>query len=233
MSTAIMTDQVTQKADITDKILPAMQTAVFNAATSYGWQLMTFPTQNMLIVNVPVTSGSNYQFAMNTITGAWTKFTGWNARCWELQGNTLYYGGTGIVGQAWVTNADNGMAISADCLPAFNKFGNDTQLKKFNMARPTLYSDGNPAILMGINLDYDQVTTPTGVLTAASSATGMIWGSMTWGSMVWGGTLQPIKNWQYAAGMGYAAALRIKATNNISELRWASTDYVFEPGGII
>lgn len=233
MSESILTAQVTMKSDVTNKILPAMQTAVALARTTFGWQMTPYPVQNMLIVNVPTTTGTNYQFAMNTITGAWTKFTGWNARCWEAQGNALYFGGTGVVGLAWSTNTDNGAGITANCLPAFSQFGTNTQIKKMNMVRPIIYTDGAPSVAIGINYDYDQVTEPTGVLSFIAPTSGMVWGSMVWGSMNWGGSLIPNKNWQFAAGTGYTASMRIKALNNSSEVRWASTDYAFEYGGIL
>lgn len=232
MSQSILTAQVTIKSDITDKILPVISTAVASARNTYGWQLIAYPNQNMLLVNAPNNAGSNYQFAMNTITGAWTKFTGWNARCFELQGSSLYFGGTGVVALAWATDTDNGNYIYADCLTAFNKFGNNTQLKRMTMVRPILYSNGSPAVLIGLNYDYDQVTAPTGTL-SFSAPGGMSWGSMVWGSMTWGGSLVANKNWQFASGIGYTASMRIKVQNNSAETHWASTDYVYELGGIL
>lgn len=232
LSESILTAQVTMRANLTDKILPAMSAAVAQARSTFGWQLTAYPSANMLIVNVPA-PGQNYQFAMNTITGAWTKFTGWNARCWETQDNALYFGAAGMVGLAWSTNSDNGAQIVADCLPAFATFGSGTAQKKFNMVRPVLYSDGSPSFLIGINYDYDQVTQPTGALAFSPPTNGMFWGSMVWGSMVWGGSLIVNRNWQYASGLGYSASMRIKASNNANEVRWASVDYVYEMGGIL
>lgn len=231
MSESILTAQVTLKSQLTDKILPAMAAAVAQAKTSFGWQLIAYPAQNMLLINVPY-AGGNYQFAMNTITGAFTKFTGWNARCWEVQGAALYFGGTGFVGLAWSSNADAGSPIMANCLQAFNSFGSNSQTKKVNMIRPIFYSDGTPAVSIGINYDYDQTSQPTGTLNF-TPPTGMTWGSMTWGSMTWGGSLVVNKNWQFASGLGYSAGVRVKASNNSAELRWASTDWVFERGGVL
>ena len=232
MSSSILTAQVTMKSDLTDKILPAMQTAVQLARNLFGWQMIAYPSANMLIVNVP-TAGSSYQFAMNTITGAWTKFTGWNARCWEAQGNSLYFGGSGFVGQAWSTNGDVGMAIIANALPAFTDMRTPARLKKMSMVRPVLYSDGTPSVLVGMNFDYDQVSQPTGLLAFAAPSFGMIWGSMSWGSMTWGGSLAPNANWQYAGGIGRTVSMGIQVSNNVSEVRWAAADYVYELGGIL
>lgn len=231
LSESILTAQVTLKSQLTDKILPAMAAAVAQAKTTFGWQMVTYPAQNMLLINVPY-SGGNYQFAMNAITGSFTKFTGWNARCWEVQGSALYFGAAGIVAQAWSGNSDAGSPILADALQAFNYFGASTQTKKPTMLRPVFYSDGTPAVSIGVNFDYDQLASPTGTLNF-TAPTGMAWGSMTWGSMVWGGTFVVNKNWQYASGLGYAMAVRVKVSNNSSELRWAATDWVFERGGVL
>lgn len=232
MSESILTAQVTLKSNLTDKILPVMAAAVSVAKTTFGWQMVAYPSQNMLLINVPVPGTSSYQFAMNTITGAFTRFTGWNARCWETQGNALYFGGTGIVGLAWNSNTDAGTSIQADCLQAFNNFGIGTQTKKVNMIRPVFSSDGTPAVSVGVNFDYDQLSTPSGALSFVPP-TGTIWGSMVWGSMVWGGSLVVNKNWQFASGLGYSAAVRVKVSNNNAELRWAATDWVVESGGVL
>lgn len=231
MSESILTAQVTMKSALTDKILPAMAAAVAQSRNTFGWQMVTYPAQNMLLINVPF-SGGNYQFAMNTITGAFAKFTGWEAQCWETQDASLYFGGTGIVGLAWSSNTDAGNPIVADTLQAFNYFGTGTQTKKPTMLRPIFYSDGVPAVSIGVNFDYDQLSQPTGTLNFTAPS-GMTWGSMTWGSMTWGGTLVVNKNWQFASGLGYSMAIRVRVSNNNAELRWASTDWVFERGGVL
>lgn len=232
MSESILTAQVTIKSDVTDKILPAISTAVGLARSTFGWQLIAYPVANMLLVNVPTTTGTNYQFVMNTITGSWTKFTGWNARCFEVQGNNLYFGGTGVVALAWSGFTDNTASITADALPAFTAFHANTQIKRMTMVRPILYSTGAPSALISMVFDFDQNTLPAGSLTYNAPFT-MIWGSMTWGSMVWGGSLVVNKNWQFASGVGYTVSMRIRINNNASDTRWASTDYVYQSGGIL
>lgn len=230
MSQAILTAQVTIKADLTNKIQPAVATAIQSTRTTFGWQLLPYPAQNMLIVNAP--GSPTVQFVMNTITGAWCRFTGWNASCWEAQGNNIYFGSTGIVALAWSGTTDAGSSIVADALPAFNYFGNRGKLKSFKAARPILLTDGSPSLLGTINIDYD-TTAPSGSLSYIAPSTGMVWGSMTWGSMVWGGVLSLSKNWQYAGGVGYCGAFRFKAQNNGANVRWEAIDYVIEAGGVI
>ena len=51
----------------------------------FGWQLMAFPLQTLLFLNVPIAENETQnQFVMNTLTGAWFLFTGWNANCFEI-----------------------------------------------------------------------------------------------------------------------------------------------------
>ena len=231
LSKSVLTAQVTESAAITNKILPAMSAAVV-ANNGFGWEMAVFPSVNMLLINVPSSMG-NFQFAMNTITGAFTLFTGWRASCWCSDGLNLFFGMAGKVVQAWVTDTDFGAPITAAALPAFNSFGADTQTKKVNLVRPILSSAGTPSFLIGINYDYDTETQPTGVLNFTAPGTGMIWGSMSWGSMIWGGALATNRFWQFASGIGYSASMYIIAQGNGAETRWAATDYVYERGGVL
>ena len=169
---------------------------------------------------------------MNTITGAWCKFTGWNASCWESQGANIYFGYTGGVALAWSSTTDNGSSIIADVLPAFNYFGARGRTKHFKAARPTLITDGVPTLLGSMNVDYD-TTAPTGSLSYVAPSSGMVWGSMVWGSMIWGGQTSIQKGWQYAGGVGYCGSFHFKCQNNGSNVRWESIDYLEEEGGVI
>jgi hypothetical protein len=236
LSQSLLTAAVTIKSTVSDKISPAIAQAIA-LNNVFGWQLAVYPSVNMLICNAPAPSGNNYAFAMNTITGAWTKFTFENAspRCWQDQGNSLYFGATGFVGRFWDSYSDNVTgAVTANALTAFQKFGIDTQQKHMTLVRPNLTTTGTPSILVGINYDYDQASLPTGVLQFGLNQV-MVWGqpSMIWGAMFWGGSLQLNNKWQFAGGIGYSAAFRMSATSNGSETRWAATDFVFQYGGII
>lgn len=232
ISKALDTQRTSAQAAITDKIQWAVSDVINSYQTNFGWQLMDFPQGNFLIVNVPIATGSQQQYVMNTITGAWCNFTGWSANCWELYKNNAYFGGNTVVCLAWNTNADNGMNITANALQAYNYFGSRT-LKRFTMSRPIFRASGQPAIFAGYSIDFDTTDNTTALAYASSAAVGT-WGSGQWGTATWGATsLNVIKGWQGANGVGYAAAPRVKTTSQGFDLRWVSTDVVFERGAFI
>lgn len=232
MSNGVMTAQVTNVSPITDKVRPSLVEQIQVNGSTFGWQITVFPAQNALIVNVPLSTGNFKQFVMNTITGSWATFTGWNASCFAVQGSTLYFGGSGVVAKAWTGTTDNSNSIIAEALPAFNYFKTRGRQKRFTMARPLLTTDGNPSLLGKLNVDFD-TTSPTGSLAYVPTANSMAWGSMVWGSMVWGGSQVVKKQWQHASGIGYAGSYHMLIQNNSANVSWKSIDYVYEIGGVI
>ena len=83
-----------------------MPTCCCYLAAQFGWQMLFYPEENQLWLNVPNTVEKT-QFAMNTITKNWCNYTVWNATCFELFNDQPYFGGNGYVGRAWYTQSDN------------------------------------------------------------------------------------------------------------------------------
>lgn len=227
LSKALMSSRVNTKSSLTDKIQLAMSEAVTTYGSNFGWETIIFPRENMLILNVPVSATKSHQYVMQTITGAWCKFTGMNTQTWETLGNELYFGASGAVYKAWYSTSDNGVNIDAEGLQSFNAFGNNNQ-KWFKEARPIISTDSSAGVLLGINMDYD-TTAPTGIPTF-SPATAGVWGTSTWGSSLWGGGLSIKKDWQTVGGIGYTAALHIKTASLAANMRWIATTYLYENG---
>ncbi len=224
----LLSSSVDRRVSLTDKIQNLVSQAANANPLLFGWQLCLYPDQNMLILNVPQSVGNNYQFAQNTITGAWTKFTGWDANVWLNASTGLYYADSSKVYKAWIGDLDVSVPIQADVLPAFVNFGSQTFNKFVTMVRPYLLTSGAPSIVYGLNIDYF----PKNVTDALSytAPTGMVWGSMVWGSMVWGSGLTNISDWNTVGSVANSAALRMKAQNNGAMLQLSSIDYVYQPG---
>jgi hypothetical protein len=232
LSGALQSSRVQPKVAITDKIQYAVSEAVTQYSQNFGWQVMYVPTLNQLWLNVPIQEGVNQQqYAMNTITGAWCNYTGWNANVFEMYEDRPYFGGNGYVAKAYDTQADDGANITAFGLQAFNNFNSAGRLKRFTMARPILRSDGSPAVFAGINIDFS-ISDTTAPLEFAPT-TAATWDVGVWGSAVWGGQLNIFQNWQGLNGVGYYGAPVVKTASSQLQVKWVATDIVIEGGAIL
>ena len=232
LSKSLMSSRVNSQEMLTDKIQHVMSDYTTAYGANFGWETVLYPSENMLLVNVPTSSSTSYQLVMNTISGAWSRFTGWNANCFELHGDLLYFGGNGVVCKAWDTQADNDTNINFEAQQSFSYLGSGGQLKQVKMLRPIISTDGNPAILLGVNADFD-TTAPTGIPTFSPSTTAT-WDVATWdGALFWGGDLQIKKDWQTAFCIGYCISAHMAGASKNLKLRWAATDYLIEGGGVI
>jgi hypothetical protein len=59
------------------------------------------------------------------------------------------------------------------------------------------------------------------------------WDTAKWDAANWGGELVTTKIWQGVTGLGFAGSVNINVASSGIELRWASTDYVMEAGGVL
>jgi hypothetical protein len=234
LSQALITGRIDTKIAITDKIQNTVSASINSYGSNFGWQIMQYPDQNMILLNIPVGTGVQEQYVMNTITGAWARFKGWPANCWELFNDDIYFGENGIVRKAWQGTSDHGTAIAGEVLQAFNYFKEEApadSLKEFTMCRPLIAVDGNPGLQFGINTDFD-MTAPHGVPTFLQSGTGQ-WNTGQWGSAQWGGNPAIQKAWQSAFGTGYCAAAHLVSLTTGVNIQWSATDYGFKMGGVL
>ena len=232
LSRALQSSRLDPRVALTDKIQKATSDAVTNYGSNFGWTVTPFENKNALILNVPVSTNANQQqYVMNTITGAWCNFTGWQANCFEIYEDDLYFGGTDFIGKAWNTNADAGQAIPTRALQAFSYFGSPAKLKRFTMIRPTFYASSPPSVNGQINVDFDD--SPSTATLSTASAIGGLWDAGLWDTALWGASLELSRLWQGASGVGYCGAPNITTSTNAIDLQWLSTDCVYEIGGII
>lgn len=232
MSLAIQASRGNPKINVTDKIQYQVSLAVSSYGANYGWQLLPFPKENMLILNVPYQeSNTQQQYVMNTITKAWCNFTGWNAACWELYNDAPYFGGNGYVAKAWDTQADNGSVITGDALQAFSAYGSPGVNKQFTQMRPVLNTNGSPVVACKMNLDFD-LSVPTSSVSFFPS-TYATWDGSSWDTGIWGDSLTIQKTWQGANGVGKWAAPHLVGSSSGISVQWVATDVIWRPGGLL
>jgi hypothetical protein len=227
-----------RSAALTARIQNAMNLAVQQWSGNFGWQFITFPLQQLGFLNVPQIEDSvAAQYVTNMLTGAWCQFTNWNANCWELYKQNLFFGdNAGNVQQAYLGSSDNGTAIPGDMQCAFNWFDDPGREKRITMVQPLLTADGQISPSIGINVDFASVapTQATQIL-----AGGARWGSAIWGTSLWGGGLVQVTAWQtVTSNPGKALAVRMatnvapSGTNQIT-LQVNSFNAIMELGGFI
>jgi len=234
LASALQSSRLDPRVNLTDKIYYPISQACTNYFSNFGWQIQYFASENMLILNIPASSGME-QYVMHTITKSWARFTGIQAYCWEVSGdNTMHFGGDGFVGNFYTASSDAGSNITAAVQQAYSYFDTPGQNKRFTMVRPILQSDGGtPSVLCGLSVDFQPIDNTGAISFNPSSQTVGIWDSAKWDANNWGGGLITTRIWQGVTGIGFAGSINLTAVAQGIELHWASTDYVFECGGVL
>jgi hypothetical protein len=234
LSSALQSSRLDPRINLTDKIYYAVSQAATDFYDRFGWQINYFASQNMLILNIPVDTGTE-QYVMHTITKSWAKFTNIPANCWEVNGTAgIYFGSNGFVGKFYDGYDDAGNNILATAQQAYSYFDSPGQLKRFMLVRPTLQTyNGVPTVLCGISVDYDtqnqlnQVSFNPNIINIGK------WDVSTWDNANWGGGNVTTKIWQGVTGLGFAGSVNLNIASSGIELHWLSTDYVMERGGVL
>lgn len=208
-----------------------IQNAMLNSARMgqflFGWQMIHYPAQGLAFLNVPVEQGvTQVQYVQNMLTGAWFRITGWNANCWEIFNDDLYFGDNdGNVNLAWSGPADLVSAINADMQCAFNYFENPGRLKNMTMLLAQMISSGDLIPGIGVDVDFGNNTAVAPAISITPS--GAQWDVGDWDVDSWSAGLVTLTNWQAVEGQGLALAVRMKV--NLLETG-AGGDSVFDTG---
>ena len=231
LSKALLTDKSQRQVAVTDKIDSLFSDDADAYKDNYGWQPILYPDGDKLIINVPTVEGeSSYQYVMNTIHGAWCKFTGWTAYCFAVLGDTLYYGSDAKIYKADTGLSDDGSNITAVAQQAYSYFGKSGQLKRFTMCRPVFITNGEITPAIVVNVDFQQNRTTNAP--AYSVGDTEYWDDGYWDEFDWAADNQVYKKWIGVTAVGYAAGIRVVTQSNDLEARWSSTDFIYERGGI-
>lgn len=232
LSAALQSSRTNPRVALTDKIQSAMSESVSNYGSNFGWELCYYPKANQLYLNVPITAtAQQQQYVMNTISKSWCNFTGWEASCFAVFEDQLYFGGNGVVCKAWYGWQDNGSSIQGDGLQAFGYYGNPGRLKRATMVRPIVLANGTPMTSANVAVDYNTLDNSSTVTAAAGAFSA--WDSGTWDAATWSAGLTPYLSWQSANTIGMSLAPRVKIAANGFTARWAATDIVMERGGVL
>lgn len=229
LAASLQSSRLDPRVALSNKIQNAISVASTTYGSTFGWEIFYFPRENAVWVNVPVQVGSQQQYVMNTITRSWCNFTGWAANCWELFKNDPYFGANGIVAKAFnQTYADNSANINTSALQAFNYFESRGTEKYFTRARPSIFTNGMPAISIGMNVNFNIVDNLAPV--SFSPASSAVWDVSLLDVGTWGQSSAINSNWQGITGIGYCGAVQFKSASQGLTIQWAATDVVYQQG---
>jgi len=227
MLQSIAVDRTTSISDKTRGELSELATANKDV---FGWEMLRYSEEDLLIVNAPnSTRTKTVQMCMNTLTGAWSKFTAMNAYCFaELNGN-LYYGSEGKVVQALTGTDDFGTNITAKAKTAFNYFGLGLKLKHIKMLRPNFYISKKLLVNFALSLNYQvndvisqSSTSPNGI---------SLFNHSFWNQSYWAGADFIDDQWRTVAqNPGYCFAMLLQINDKGLFFQWNTTDFVMEAG---
>jgi hypothetical protein len=193
------------------RINKAMNESAQSYAGNFGWELTTFPKGTMAILNVPIAeTDTAYQYVMNTLTGAWCRFTGWDFNCFVVFKDNLYTGANdGTVYRAWTGGTDDGTQIDADGQSAFNYFGQIGIGKRFTALQPLVTTNEYNNIAVGVSTDYkdnEVISTPT-----ASSTAAALYDIAIYDTDVYAIDSRNSSDWTTVAGIGQCAAVHFRS----------------------
>lgn len=209
-------------SEINKYIKGAASEAASSFGNSFGWQIITSPNDNLLLVNVPQTNNTFVQHALNVNTMAWSRFTGLNARCWCVFGNDLYFGSTnGTVykyGDDYLDSDELVPLIYASPYIRFSK-----SMTRTSGFRPSMRFGSDMSLSIKSSVDFKPYGIP---YTVDYSAIGANWGD-PWGTM-WSRP-NSIINYLNFNNICYAASVMLTAECG-GNVDFFGIDFLQQPG---
>jgi hypothetical protein len=203
------------QAAISYNIQDAWQNAVNDRGID-DWQCELWPDLKMAVISPPVPVGGTDPtlFITNTETGAWCRYTNWDARAMEVFQGRLYFGGPdGKIYVANVTGSDDGETYTGVYIPLFEDFGTPANRKIAKVGRGVTRSKWpiNYTLRFQSDFNMNAGSAPTAPAVISENS----WGTGVWGTAVWGALSPDIvtQGWKSLGGAGYSASLSYQVTS--------------------
>lgn len=246
LSKALLTNGAAVTQVVSDKIRDLLIPDIMAYKGNFGWEICYFPIGQKIILNVPVEeNGRSYQYIMNSDTGAWCTFNKenesltWDANTFAVMNDNLYLAstpGSSVFQSDCPDNfggvSDNGANIIALAKPAFNYFGAEGQQKYVTLARFMMQFDGAIALAMVMCKDFNDATITSNTSLSTGAGAGTFWDDSFWDDPYWADFGTVSTEWKTISAIGFALTPKLRTDCEV-DLRWISTDYVFQLGGIL
>ncbi|KTR05172.1 hypothetical protein NS365_13310 [Aureimonas ureilytica] len=204
------------------------------------WEVVKWPEKGYAIVSTPIAAPGQEPsaFVVNTVTGAWCRYTNWDVRCLLLHAGRLYFGtGDGRIKEAEIGGNDDGAAIYYTLIGNPDHLGSRGVLKSVRQARAT-YRSSTPFIdRVSASMDY-QTALPAPPPTA-TNVTANEWDAGKWDEAKWDAPEPPASIMQAWVSIGLSGTVMqyqvqiTGALTAIPDTELLSIDVSYEPGGVI
>jgi hypothetical protein len=227
--TRVLRQRGVKTSDDLSKISGAMAEATAVHSSKNGWQAILYPRGKRVILNIPMGGTETVQFVVNTVTGAWCKFKGFNTPTHVLFNDRHYFGGlAGEVFLADETHSDNGTVIDSDAQQAWTTLGTD-QKKQVTAARPIMEADGTLTTTFGVAKDFGTVPDGTDFTSGTSGAP---WDTSLWDVTSWSTEDNIRLGWRVVGVNGHNVSPRVRVQSQNQEISWFRTEYLYIPGAL-
>lgn len=218
------------------KFTEAAQPEFFPSSGSiynHRWNGCNYPRANMLVINIPttsaVTTNESEQYVMNSLTGAWCKFTGWSANHFAIWQDRLYSvwsgaqspsvsGAVFLCDDGYVDYDSSNATVSRTIKmrPAYNFFGDPSHKKRFLFAVPHMYQSEGMQLTIDADVDFKNVAA-TQVVTPDNADTSYKYYSPTVG----------------LAAVGKCASIRIDQSVTTKRMELQAIEVFWETGSVL
>lgn len=237
---AIKGGRYSEDSTYSDKIIRAAKDAAVQYSGNTGWACTLYPAGNLFIVNVPLSSTESIQHVRDTTNGGWTKFTKWNARCFGVHDEKLYFGNSaGKVFLADVGVTDDALPVQLQAIPAFNPLGSRTTKKLMTSASViSNYIYPNKWALDGL-ADFAMTTYSTVQTDITPAGGASAWDTSSWDTTDWatgpvfGDATALPRAWRNLRASGYTLTCSIRLNTVAQRIVWFSTGFIFKNAGAI
>ena len=176
--------------------------------------------------------GKTEQFVLVEAIGGWFLFKGWDALCWTVYGNELYYGtNTGIIARAHSSKSDLGSDIPVVVEWSVSHMGDKVRVKKFTQVAPQWQIAGNLKFGWGMSTDYNPALrlSTNSIFTNADA---FKWSQYKWGEWKWSSGIKYYRRHYSIRGSGKTGALTLAFYAKNVEIRLSGVNVLFDSGGI-
>lgn len=228
---------------ITSKIRDSWRNAVLYWQSNVPWELHKWDQGNMLFAAMPNAGDGN--FVANANTGAWAKYTGWDAQCAAIYKNRLFFGAAnGYVYEGETSGSDDGEIYVSRISLAPTNFGQDAAHKSIQAVRATFLSEISFNPQVSISTDYN-VTFPSPPSVVPDSPSGEAkWDVGDWDVAIWDYTSEASSvvrgvystGWVAEGASGFDIAPQIQISNGSTrtpDAELVTMDLLAEVGGVV